>query len=80
MYALILARSVEEAASSSRRELWRKGSLAEGGGGLNNLRLCRPPSRSPMAVAEDGSKEAEGGGKRDQRQGRLPYLDKKLIT
>ena len=79
MYALILARSVEEAASSSRREAWGKGNPLEGGGGLYNLRLRCPPCRSPMAVAEDEERRP-GNGKRDQRQGRLPYLDRKLIT
>jgi len=79
MYALILAMSVEEAASSSRRGVWGKGNPLEGGGGLYNLRLCRPPCRSPMAVAEDEERRPSNG-KRDQRQGKLPYLDKKLIT
>lgn len=68
MYAIILARSVEEATSSSRSGFWWKGNQLEVGGGLYNLRLSRPPRRSPMAVAEAERKKPER--RKDQRQGK----------
>ena len=67
MYAEILARSVEEATWSLRREFWRKGNWLEGGGGLYNLRFSRPLWRSSMAVAESARKAA-GEMENDQRQ------------
>jgi hypothetical protein len=59
MNALILARSVEEAASSSRGDDRWKGDQREGGGGLYSLRLSFPSSRSPMAVVEMERKQPE---------------------
>ena len=49
MKALILARSVEEATASSRREFcWEEEDELEDGGVLYSLRLNRPPSLSAM--------------------------------
>jgi len=67
MYAMILARSVEEATSSLRRGFWwKRGNDLERGGDLYNLRLCQLFCRSPMAVAE-GRKQEAG----DSRDGKI---------
>lgn len=68
MYAMILARSVEEATSSLRRGFWWKGDELEIGGGLYNLRLCHPLCRSLMAAVEGREERCRKDGKISGRE------------